>query len=353
MRSQIQPLVLNGSHGEGGAALFRTAIAMAALTMSPVRVHNIRGATRKAELAAEDLSFLRAMQETSDATVHGDELRSTDVTFIPNQRPMPIHTRIDVQEHEKGQQPGNAMVIAASLVPVLARAGGMSKLLINGETYNPNTLTFDAFESGLIPAFHELGLYVTARQMLAGFGYAGQGEVTIEVEPSAMNPIRWDSRGSLREISAIISLGELPESIGERGIEQAMKLLHEAGYEAHGMVNVVPSRGPGAHVTLVARYERGIGVAGAHGARGVRIEQVVGNAVNELMAWLRTPATVDAYTADQILLPCVLSAEPCSFTTSRITQRLITMAWVIKQFMPIHITITGREGEPGTISVSP
>jgi len=39
------------------------------------------------------------------------------------------------------------------------------------------------------------------------------------------------------------------------------------------------------------------------------------------------------------------------FKVSKLTQRFLTVAWVIKQFVPIHITIKGHENEPGTVTI--
>ena len=35
----------------------------------------------------------------------------------------------------------------------------------------------------------------------------------------------------------------------------------------------------------------------------------------------------------------------------RLTQRFLSMVWVIKQFVPIHITVKGQEGNPGTVTI--
>jgi RNA 3'-terminal phosphate cyclase (ATP) len=79
---------------------------------------------------------------------------------------------------------------------------------------------------------------------------------------------------------------------------------------------------------------------------------VVDQAIEQFLEWYQTSATVDPFLADHLLLPAVLCEEPSLFTVSRVTPRLLTMAWVIKQFFPIHLTILGIEGEPGTVRIS-
>lgn len=105
-------------------------------------------------------------------------------------------------------------------------------------------------------------------------------------------------------------------------------------------------------MTIWGEFETGLGCGTGMGARGVRIETVAEQAFDQFLTWFKSDATVDPYLADQMLLPAALAEAPSTLITSKVTQRLITMAWVIKQFLPIHITIHGRDGEPGVIAVT-
>lgn len=352
MPSKPSVLVLNGSFGEGGSALFRTAITVSCLTQLPVRIHNVRGGTRKPGLTAEDLSFLKACIHCVKAHHSGAELASEDVTFEPQQAPKPMRTRIDVQEHEEGVQPGSAVILAAALTPILSIAGGYSKLLIHGETYNERTLTFDVFESCTSKAWRHQGLYVQASQQMAGFGFGGAGEITVEIEPSECLPIQWKERGELKEVRIRIITADLADSVAKRGIECAEAILKERKWQGCVEFTEAASRSTGAFVAFCAEFDQGFGSGTAMGARGVRMEQVVKNALAQLDVWMNQAETVDPFIADQLLIPAVLANEPSFYSTTIITQRLITMAWVIKQFIPVHVTITGRVGEPGAIQIS-
>jgi RNA 3'-terminal phosphate cyclase len=47
------------------------------------------------------------------------------------------------------------------------------------------------------------------------------------------------------------------------------------------------------------------------------------------------------------------AAGPSAFTTSQITQHLLTNIWVVEQFLPVRFQIEGQEGEPGQVTVTP
>lgn len=351
MRRSADPVVINGAHGEGGSAMLRAVLAMAALTQRPARIHHVRGGTRKPGLTSEDLTFIRALEASTAADLTGDEPGSQELSFVPRREARSLKGTFDVGAHEKGLSPGNALIVLHALLPVLAQAGAYSSVTVIGETYNPNTLTFDAFERVTLAAHRRQGLYAYPRLELAGFGYAARGEVRLEVEPSVLEPIEWTTRGELVDCRAVIALAELPEEVGVRGKEQALALARQYDLPLEAEVVTVRSKAPGAFVTVWAEFERGFGCGTAMGARGVRMEHVVRDAFERFRDWYETPATVDPFLADQLLIPAVLAGGESAFTTSAVTRRLVTLSWVVKQFLPVPVTVIGREGEPGTIRV--
>lgn len=344
-------IVINGSHGEGGGALFRTSVAIAAITQQQMRIHHIRGGTRKAGLTSEDLTFLEIMEATTNATLIGADLGSEEMTFAPRQWPRPVRMHVDVRSHEKGSVPGNALMVAQSAIPVLARTGGISSIIVRGETYNPNTLTFDAFQQATQPLHSKQGLVFESMLLKAGFGFASMGEVQVTVEPSAIHGFEWTDRGAERGTHGVFAYSGIPPEVLERAEQEARKLAHMNGLTLSFDLIEVNSTEPGIFVTFVSRYEKGMGTGSAMGQRSVRVESVIRRAWEQLMTFAKSSAAIDPFLADQLLIPAAFSGETTTFTTQNITPRLQTMAWVIKQFVPIAITISGRAGEPGKVTI--
>lgn len=346
------PIVINGSHGEGGSALLRTALCMSALTQQPTRIHNVRGATRKPGLTAEDLTAIRALAMSCNAEVVGDELESQDLQFHPRRQPRPVNHQFDIASHEKGAVPGNAVVVLETLLPVLARSGSYSHLTVAGETYNRNALTYDYFQRVTLQAHRAQGIYADPSLHWAGFGYAGKGEVSLEIEPSVPNGLQWESRGESRLFGAVMAVAGLADHVQRRGKERLMQLARGAQIELEVAVQEVRSRAQGAFVTLWGEFECGLGGGTAMGAKGLPMEAVVDTAFAEFERWLQSEATVDAFLADQLIIPAALADAETSYRTPLVTRRLTTISRVVKQFLPIHITVHGREGEPGLVTVT-
>ena len=69
------------------------------------------------------------------------------------------------------------------------------------------------------------------------------------------------------------------------------------------------------------------------------------------IAFYNTGTAVDKHLADQLLLYIALAKGKSIFTTSEITQHLITNVWVLEQFLPVKFEIDGKLGTPGRVSV--
>lgn len=351
MRGHREPIVINGAHGEGGGALLRTALAMSALTQQPVRLHGIRGALRKPGLNSEDLTVLAALAVSCRADVKGDDLESKELLFEPTTTPKALDTKLDVGVFEKGAVPGGGPVILESLLPVLIRSGSYSHLTVLAETHGQNTLGYDAFERVSLAAHRAQGVYAFPTVSWAAFGSGAKGEMSLEIEPSAPLGLQWRERGELLGCYGQVSYADVSPDIAERGVKHIRSTFEARGRECE--VEAVPfrSRGSGVSVTVWAEFESGTGSGTMNGQRGVKMEAVVDSAFRSFDEWFNSDATVDSFLADQLLLIAAQGEQKTVFTTPRVTRRLVTMSWVIKQFMPVHITIKGEEGYPGTVTI--
>ncbi|MDR3689294.1 MAG: RNA 3'-terminal phosphate cyclase [Fimbriimonas sp.] len=351
MRGESQAvLVIDGNHGEGAGALVRTCLVMSTLTQQGVRIQNVRGASKFPGLDVEDLTLLRALAVVCRAETVGAEVGSDVLTFLPTARPSGYQGDILSLRNEMNRG-ANALVVLGSLLPPLARSGVYSSLNVDGETYGNNAISYDYFTNVTLAAFRKIGLYAFPRMVTAGFGRESRGLLSIDVEPSALKGIEWTDRGSLESVSAVVATSSIPSSVGERIVAHLRTLAQNTGLPMVARHVEVEARGPGAFVTTWAQYQRGIGGGTAMGARGIRGETLAQLAFEELFDWMSGAATTDPYLADQVLLPLVLAESPSTFTVSRLTQRFLTIVWVIKQFTPIHLTVRGTENGPGTVRI--
>jgi RNA 3'-terminal phosphate cyclase (ATP) len=89
----------------------------------------------------------------------------------------------------------------------------------------------------------------------------------------------------------------------------------------------------------------------ALGERGKPAEQVAEEAARDLLAYLKSQAALDRHLADQLVLPLALAGGPSHLATETLTQHLLTVAWVVDQFLPGRVQVEGTEGQPGACHI--
>ena len=344
-------LTINGAYGEGGGALLRAALSMAAINEQPTFISNIRTGTRYPGLDSEDLAILNALTESTEAEVDGSELGSATVRFTPSRRSRGLNRTLKSVDPQSARFP-NALIVLGTLLPVLSRTGMYSSISMDGETHGANAISYDAFANVTLEALKQMGIYAYPEIERAAFGRDSAGHVSLDIEPSATAGLMWAERGALKGLYAAVTTSHLPPNIADRGVNHLKRLAQSANVPIEIEHADVPAKGPGAFITVWAKYERGLGSGTAMAMRGMRMEAVAQAAFEEVFDWMASNATVDPYLADQIILPLALAGAPSIISVPRLTTRLLTIIWVIKQFMPIHITVKGKENEPGVISIS-
>jgi len=311
----------------------------------------VRGALRAQGLQAEDLAIIEALRLSCHAETVSCEIGATEFSFLPTRRPRALDATVGIPEAHDGPGHANSVVILNTLTPLLARTGAYSALALHGETFGMSALGFDSYAGVTLPALRRMGLHADVDLIEGGFGRGSRGQVRAEIEPSVIEGVDWSSRGELFGVRAVVTLAELPDGIADRAISFLQRLAHHSNVEMEIEVVRVRSRNPGIHLTIGAEFERGFGGSQSMGAKGLRVETVVQTGFERFMNWLRSEATTDEYLIDQLIIPAAIAEGPSLFKVNRLTQRFLTTVWVVKQFLPIHITVKGREDEPGTVSV--
>lgn len=113
----------------------------------------------------------------------------------------------------------------------------------------------------------------------------------------------------------------------------------------------IPAASPGTFVILSAEFEHGRCSAVSLGARGKRAERVGAEAANELVECLSAGGAVDAWLADQLVLPLCFAEGRSEIAVGRITLHLFANAEVARRFLPVAIEIDGEPGAPGVMRI--
>ena len=325
-------ITIDGSQGEGGGQIIRTALALSLITGKPFRVRHVRAGRERPGLARQHLTAVRAAATIGGAQVEGAGLGATEFTFrpgpvAPGDSAFPIGTA------------GSTMLVLQTILPPLMLADAPSALAFEGGTHNSHAPPYEFIVKTFLPLVGRMGPRVTAELSRYGFYPPGGGRLDVRVEPAGrLKPLDLPARGEIRARRARALVVKLPPSVGERELAVVADVLgwgERAGDElrVESSANAVS---PGNVLTLEIESEHLTEVFTGIGERGVRAETVAERAANEARAYLDTDAPVGEHLADQLLLPLALAGGG-SFATGRPTPHTTTNIEIIKMFLDVRI----------------
>ena len=348
-----ETVTLDGSYGEGGGQIIRTAVSLAAITGTPVEIANIRARRSKPGLQAQHLTAVRAAAALCQAELHGAELGSVFLRFVPGPLTEREAFSFDVAEARGGASAGATGLVAQTLlVPMAFLPGGPMEATILGGTHVPMAPPADYIKAVYTPMLQRMGLQAILKYDRAGFYPRGGGAARIEIAGGGLHtPVVCEERGRLQRLRAFIVTSQLPEHVAARGKETLLKALGGYGVPIEVEIRDLPGHGAGAAIVLVAEGKTGIGGWTGLGERGKPMERVAEEAAHGFQRWFASGAGVDAHLADQLALPCALIPQESRWTTPEITEHLRTVLWVAERFLPITSSVEPREDGSALVRV--
>lgn len=335
---------IDGSAGEGGGQILRTALTLSLITGRPLHMTNIRASRPRPGLRAQHLRCVRASAEISGGRCEKAARGATEIVFEPGR------VTAGAYDFAIGTAGSTSLLLQTLLIPIALAGGG--KLHLSGGTHVNWTPVFDYLRLQYLPFLAKLGILAEAKLLQAGFYPKGGGEIEIQVEPSeGVFSITLTGRGSLVSVRAMAIIGNLKLEIAQRMNDHALKMLRRVGFDASEEILPIQSIGPGVCIVLTADFENGRACYSALGKRGKPAEKVAAEAVDKLLAFLETDAVVDEFLADQLLLPLSLAEGESRFTTPKVTNHLLTNAETIRRFLPVTIEVDGVRELPGSVRV--
>lgn len=331
--------VVDGSYGEGGGQVLRTALAVAMVTGEPVRILRIRAGRPNPGLAAQHLATVLACQRIVDAEVTGARLGSLELTFAPRRRPHPGEYTFDIGAARQGGSAGSATLLAQTVALPLSFASSMSRLEVRGGTHVPWSPTADYLAHVWTAAVAQMGLRLSVALRRPGWFPAGGGRLALTVAPTA--PRGWEvtERGNLLRAEVYVIASKLPTHVATRMANRAQERLQATAAPVVVESALVDASSPGAAVTVVLRFANAVAGFSALGERGIFAERVADHACDRALAFLSSQATVDEHLADQLLLPAALAETPTSFVAPRLTGHLATNAHVLEAMGQADVAI--------------
>ena len=336
---------IDGSRGEGGGQILRTALALSAVSGQGFEMTRVRAGRMLPGLRPQHLVALRAAAMACGARVGGAFEGSPDVRFEPG--PLgPGEFRFEIATA------GALTLVLQTVLPALALAGFASQVEVTGGTHVPASPSFHYLANHWAAVVSRIGLRLGASLVRAGFHPAGGGEARAHVEPwTARAALSLENRGALVAVRGLSGAGRLKGDVAQRQRDAAQaRLWEERRIEAAWEVLDVPAASPGSFLLLEAEFEGSRAAFSLLGARGVRAEILGDKVARRLLRFLGEDGAVDPHLADQLAVPMAIGRSGGRVTTSQVTSHLETVAEVLSLF-GVPARTWGRLGGPGGLEV--
>jgi len=346
-------ILIDGSYGEGGGQILRSAVALSALTMRPIKVINIRAKRSNPGLRPQHLTAVKAVATISNALVKGLTIGSKSIEFIPKSR------RSGSFQFDIGTA-GSVSLVLQALLPASMLAPGPCTYRIRGGTDVMKAPPIDYMRFVFTKWLALMNYNVKIDLHRRGHYPRGGGLVTAYTEPpNFIKPLVAMDFGKVVEIKGISHAVKLPRHVAERQARSAIEVLKEAGYDS---INVEiewyppdrdPHLGPGSAIVLWAISDKGFIIGSdSLGMRGKRAEIVGREAAEGLLKELEAKAAVDSHMGD-MLIPFLAVANGTSrIRVSRLTLHTITNIHVTEKIVGVKFKVHGKQGEPAVIEVT-
>lgn len=339
----MKTIELDGSVGEGGGQILRTALALSMCTGQPFALRHIRARRAKPGLMRQHLTCVVAAREVSGARVDGAELGAQSLDFAPGE------VRAGDYRFDVGTA-GSCTLVLQTVWPALMRLPARSTLRLQGGTHNPMAPPYHFLERSFAPLVRRLGAGLDLALRRHGFYPAGGGVVEAVIDPlpaAGLQPFDLLERGALQEAHAECLAPGLPRGVAQRSLDA---LARELGWPADRL-RLPPVRqdeGPGHALMATLRHEAVTEVFTQVGGRGVPAEQVAASLAAELRCYEASPAPVGPHLADQWAVPLALAVQgsgtPAAFVCNELTEHSTTNFAVIERFLPVRFETAPADG---------
>ncbi len=344
---------LDGSYGEGGGQIVRTALALSTLTQKPFHVTTIRKGRKDAGLKAQHVHCIKALQELCDAKAEGATLGSTELTFYPGT----IKKRkLDV---DIGTAGSITLFLQALLMPCFF-APKPVKLSITGGTNVAWSMPVEYLQEVFAPHLNKYCDKLNIKLLKRGYYPKGGGKIEVSITPkytmetvAEAQPIMLLEQQHLLYIKGVSHAAKHLENakVADRQAATAQQQLEAYGVPITIRTEYVDSLNPGSGITLWAVFSQdkeeldqvnpvSLG-SDALGELGKPSETVGQEAAQQLKTAIDSKAPVDAHLADN-LIPWMALFKPSAIKVAQVTEHTKTNIYAVEQFLGRTFTIEGN-----------
>jgi RNA 3'-phosphate cyclase len=327
MANQI--IEIDGSFGEGGGQILRTACALSAVTKKACHIFNIRKNRPKPGLASQHLLGIQALSQLCQGRLEGDNLGSQEIKFYPGEIKKD-HIFVNIPTAGSITLVLQTLILPAffSPKPVIISFNG-------GATDTFFAPTIDYFQYVFLKILEKMNAKVEMKILKRGYYPEGGAKVEVKVFPAKLKPLNLMERGELKKVFIVSGASQSlkRKKVAERQISGVREILGKLKLPFEEKIEYYDTLSPGSQICLLVEFEKTILGVDNLGKINKRAEDIGKEATLELLKEQRSDACLDRHLADQILPYLALVKGKSQVSVSQITEHVKTNIWAIERFI--------------------
>jgi RNA 3'-terminal phosphate cyclase (ATP) len=322
---------LDGAQQSGSGTLVRFGVALASVLGRRLHVVRARARRDRPGLRPQHVAAIHACAELCAGRVEGATVGSTEFRFAPGPGIRAGNFAWDIGTS------GSATMLALGVLPLACLAEGPICARIRGGVFQDFAPSPHHLAQVLAPLLARCGVQVELDVLRPGYVRGGAGELELRVRPAAGGLVAVDLRdpGEPHGFEGVALSSHLEaRGVSERMAATCEGALREAGLRGqiarvHDTSAAQPGASLAAWVATTSQLRLGADRAGAPR----RSSEAIGRFVaRSLLDDLRSGATVDRHTADQLVVFAALAQGTSRFVPARETAHLASNLWLIELF---------------------
>jgi RNA 3'-terminal phosphate cyclase (ATP) len=334
---------IDGSQGEGGGQILRTAISLSAITGKPIEVSNIRANRTNPGLRPQHLAGIRIIADLFNAKSENLKVGAEWIRFSPSDKFEGGSIKFDIGTA------GSIPLILMTVVPAVSLSNNSLQIEVTGGTDVKASPTIDYIKHIVAKSYLSIGPKFSVDVLKRGYYPKGGGVVQCTIKPCKTPGTIELLATEYLEPKIISVCSQLPIHVAKRQISSALIALEKKDIRCSNYTaSIETSISPGSSILVHSASDFGLYVGGdSIGELGKRAEAVGTEAAMRFLDSTLAQATVDPFLADMLVLPLALSKGRSRYRVARVTQHLLTNLHVVSQIIGCKYSIEQQQQQRG------
>lgn len=333
---------IDGSQKSGSGTILRYALTLAAILNKDLHIYNIRSKRKKPGLQPQHLKSVEAFKDLTGACVEGAHLNSKEIFF----RVRDNLIKSGDFEWDIGTA-GSTTMMGLAILPLGFFASARSIYRISGGLFQDFAPNAYHTKYVLMEILKKFSLDADIDIIKPGYVPRGGGVIEIKANPAddKITPIKLTEQGRVARIEGVSLSSNLSErQVSERMASECNKVLKTRSLSADiKIINDTKARQRGAALAVWLKTDSGCIIGSDIAGKIGRSAEEIGRSVaKNLLEDLDSGATVDRFTADQIIMYAALADGESEYIIPHMTEHIESNLWLIKDMLGVEFSMAGN-----------